>query len=589
MNKLRNKNGQWLVKLVIAIGLCTLSAGAGSAAVNVPEGAVADTPVKEVTIFKDGHVFVLHEGQVPTNNQGNVVLDYLPRPILGTFWAYEAESKAELAGVLASRRVVSVDRTALTIRELVEANIGAKVRVTEAQLDPYQCTIVGVPARSTEELTRTSPPGTPEELPQRGDIVLLKYEGGVKAVPIERIRDITFVEGPDPTLAREEFRNIMTLKLNWDKDKPAASANVGMVYVQRGIRWIPSYRIDTDGKGNAVVKLQATLINELVDVENVKAHLVIGVPSFAFEETPDPISLQDSLARLSRFFRGDSQMRQMLSNTIMTQISDAGEAGRSGELVDLGTGVTGSAKNEDLYVFTVDGITLKKGQRMVLPVAEFKLKYSDVFTLDLPFGPPPEVRRRFDDDEQRELAKRLSAPKAIHKIRLVNKAQCPLTTAPALLLRNGRVIAQAMMTYTPIGASVDLELTTAVDISVKKLDKETGRTPKAVEWDEHTYERIELAGSIKLTNHRDKPVYLEVRRSILGNIDSASHDGLAEQLGRHEGGWMTAGGQPFWWRWFNWPSWWYHFNGVGRITWKTDLQPKKTTELQYKYHYFWRP
>ncbi|MHC4527543.1 MAG: hypothetical protein ACYS29_06680, partial [Planctomycetota bacterium] len=74
-----------------------------------------------------------------------------------------------------------------------------------------------------------------------------------------------------------------------------------------------------------------------------------------------------------------------------------------------------------------------------------------------------------------------------------------------------------------------------------------------------------------------------------GNIDTASHDGTIDQLGRHEGGWMTSGGQPFWWRWFNWPSWWYHFNGVGRITWKLDLQPKKTTELQYGYHYFWRP
>lgn len=586
---MRYRNRKWQIGLVLVIGFCCWPVFRANAAVNLPEGAVADMPVKEITIFKDGHVFVLHEGQVPTNNQGNVVLDYLPRPILGTFWAYEAESKAELASVVSSRRVVSVDRTALNIRELIEANIGAKVRVTEAELDPYQCTIVGVPTRSTEELTRTSPPGTPEELPQRGDIVLLKFEQGVKAVHMDRIKDITFVEGPDPTLAREEFRNIMTLKLDWGTTKPPTNANVGMVYVQRGIRWIPSYRIDTDGKGNAVVKLQATLINELVDVENVKAHLVIGVPRFTYEETPDPISLQDSLARLSRFFRTDSRMSMMTSNTVMTQVSVAGEPGRGGELVDLGTGVTGSAKNEDLYIFTLDSITLKKGQRMVLPVAEFKLKYSDVFTLDLPFGPPPEVRQRFDDDEQQELARRLSAPKAMHKIRLVNKAQCPLTTAPALLLRNGRVIAQAMMTYTPIGASVDLELTTAIDISVEKLDKETGRTPKAVEWDEHTYERIELTGNIKLTNHRDEPVYLEVRRSILGNVDSASHDGTIDQLGRHEGGWMTSGGQPFWWRWFNWPSWWYHFNGLGRITWKLDLQPKRTTELQYGYHYFWRP
>lgn len=591
MKKRGNGNQKWLLGLVCLLGLCALLCVKAAAAVNVPEGTLANMPVKEVTVFKDGHVFVLHEGEVPTNPEGNVVLDYLPRPILGTFWAYEAQSKAKLAGVVASKRVVSLDRTALTIPELIEANVGAKVRITEAGLAAYESTIVGIPTRSSEEFDRTSPPGTPEKLPQRGDVVLLKFEGGVKAVPIKRIKEVTFIEEPSPTLAREEFRNIMTLRLDWGKRKPERRANVGMVYVQKGIRWIPNYRIDIDGEGNAVVKLQATLVNELVDVEDVKAHLVIGVPRFAFEETPDPISLQETVARLSRVFRRDSRMGQMLSNTIMTQVSGAGtwEEFRSGDVVALGPEVAASGKREDLYVFTLEHVTLKKGQRMVVPVAEYKLKYSDVFALDLPFGPPPEIRHRFDDEQQAELARLLGAPRAMHKIRLENKAECPLTTAPVLLLQNGRIIAQSMMTYTPIGASTDLELTTAVDISVERLDKETGRTPAAVKWDDKTYGRIELTGNIRLTNHRTETVYLEIRRSILGNLDSASNDGLIEQLGRHEGGWMTAEGLPFWWRWYNWPNWWYHFNGIGRITWKLDLKPKKTINLEYKWHYFWRP
>ncbi len=578
---------EWACILAVAALLCPRI----EAAVNVPEAAIANMPVREVTVFKDGHVFVLHEGPVPTDARGDVVLDYLPTPILGTFWAYSGDSRAKLAGVVSARRVVSVDRTALSIRELIEANAGAKARITEADLSPYECTILGIPTRSSEELARTSPPGTPERLPQRGDIVMLRFPGGVKAVPIDRIREIVFIDEPSPTVAQEEFRNIMTLRLDWGKRKPEAEANVGMVYVQRGIRWIPNYRIDIDGKGNAVVKLQATLINELADVEDVKAHLVIGVPRFVFHETPDPISLQETVARLSSVFREDSRTAFSFDNSIMTQVAaePRGGASRGGDVIDLGPEVGESGKREDLYIFTLEHVTLKKGQRMVVPVAEYKLKYRDVFVLDLPFGPPPEVLHRFDDEKQAELARLLGAPRVMHKIRLENKAECPLTTAPVLLLESGRIIAQSMMTYTPVGASVDLELTTAVDISVKKLDKETGRTPEAVKWDDRTYERIQLSGSIHLTNHRTEPVYLEVRRSILGNLDSASHDGLIEQLGRHEGGWMTTDGFPVWWRWYNWPSWWYHFNGIGRITWELELKPKETVELQYEWHYFWRP
>ena len=48
--------------------------------------ALANMPVKEITIFKDGHVFVLHENSMATDDKGNVVLDYLPancRDVLG--------------------------------------------------------------------------------------------------------------------------------------------------------------------------------------------------------------------------------------------------------------------------------------------------------------------------------------------------------------------------------------------------------------------------------------------------------------------------------------------------------------------------
>jgi len=585
------KGRNWVGKAVAVFGFLGLFC-AGARAAGVAEGRLADIPLKEVTIFKDGHVLVLHEGEVGTGDAGDVVLDYLPTPILGTFWAYSADSKAKLSGVVSGRRVVSIDRTALNIRELIEANVGAKARITEENLSPYECTIVGIPTRSTEELAVTSPPGTPERLSERGEVVLLKFPGGVKAVPMGRIKEIVFIDEPRPTVSQEEFRNIMTLKLDWEKGKPQNKANVGMIYVQRGIRWIPSYRIDIDGDGNAVVKLQGTLINELTDVEDVRAHLVIGVPSFAFEKTPDPISLQDSFANLSRVFRDDSRMaRQFLSNTIRTQVSfQPDEASRAGGGIDLAPEVGESGKREDLYVFALEHVTLKKGQRMVVPVAEYKLKYRDVYTLDLPFGPPPEVRQRFDDNQQAELAKLLGAPKVLHKIRLENKSESPLTTAPALILDSGRVMAQGMMTYTPVGASVDLELTTAVDVAVNKLDKETGRVPEAVKWDDRTYERIELVGSIRLTNHKSEKLSVEVRRSILGNVDSANNDGVVEQLSRYEGGWSaTPEGSPVWWRWFNWPSWWYHFNGIGRITWSIELKPKETVELEYNWHYFWRP
>ena len=529
---------------------------------------------------------------MPTDTDGNVVIDYLPKPIMGTFWAYSADARAQLSGVISQKGIVPIRRTAMTIPELIESNIGAKVRIIEAGLAAYETTILGIPTRSSEEFRRIDSPGSPDKLSQRGSIVLLKFEGGVKAVPIDRIQQVTFLDEPRLQLAGEEFRNRMTLKLDWGNRKPANTSNVGMVYVQRGVRWIPNYRIDIDGRGNAIVKLQATIINELADFENINAHLVIGVPKFAFENTPDPISLQETVAQLSRHFRRDSQTAYAFSNMIMSQQAaiptrQADVPGGS-DTIDLGPDVAGSDKNEDLYVFTLEHITMKKGQRMVVPVAEYTLKYQDVFVLDLPFGPPPEVRRNLNNEQQTRLAQLYYSPKVMHKIRLANNAKCPLTTAPALILRQDHIIAQGMMTYTAVGASSDLDLTAAVDIAVEKLDKETERIPDAVKWDGYTYARSNLTGTIHLTNHRSDTVHLEIRRSILGHIDSANHEGFIEHLGRHESGWMDPNSLPFWWNWYNWPYWWYHFNAVGRVTWSCQLKSEETVELEYQWHYFWR-
>jgi len=589
--KLVSRNQKRLPGFVSLLGICMMFFIQTDAAANTPEAVLASMPVKEITVFKDGHAFVLHEGKMPAGPDGNVTIDYLPRPIIGTFWAYSSDVNAKFTGVVSYKRVVPVKRTALTIPELIEGNIGARVRIIEAGLAPYETTILGIPTRSTEELSSAEPPGSPEKLPQRGDIVLLKFEGGVKAVPVSRIQEVTFLDEPKLQLASEQFRDMMTLKLDWGRRKPEPDVDVGMVYVQRGIRWIPNYRIDIDGKGNAIVKLQATIINEMADVEDVKAHLVIGVPKFAFENTPDPISLQQTAAELSRHFRPDSQAAYAFSNMIMTQAAmpvRSVDVPDNGDTLDLGPDVAGSGKNEDLYIFTLEHVTLKKGQRMVLPVAEYELKYQDVFVLDLPFGPPPEVLHNLNSEQQTRLAQLYYSPKVMHKIRLANNAECPLTTAPALILRQGRIIAQGMMTYTAAGASSDLELTAAVDIAVKKMDKETERIPDAAKWDNNTYARSNLTGTITLTNRRSDTVRLEIRRFVLGNIDSAGHEGSIEHLGRHEGGWMDPNSLPFWWGWYNWPYWWYHFNAVGRVSWECELKPGKTIELEYKWHYFWR-
>ena len=370
-----------------------------------------------------------------------------------------------------------------------------------------------------------------------------------------------------------------------------------MAYVQKGIRWIPNYRVELAADGKAVVKLQATLLNELTDLKDATVNLVVGVPSFYFKDTTDPVALSQAVAQLSPYFQTDASTQYALSNAMMTQVARGGEVrkgrnppapGGPANAPDLGPEIGGTT-NEDLFVFTVKNVTLAKGQRMVLPISQQAIEYKDVYTLDVPYAPPAEMRRQANNAQAAELLRLMNAPKVMHKVRLMNGGQQPFTTAPALLLREGKVLAQAMMTYAAKGGSVDLTLTTAVNVHVKKTDKEAKRTPNAVTYNGEALWRIDIASGLEITNMGAKAIEVEVTRYVLGNVDKAGDGAKAEMVNLLEDDDAGAGiSRPDWWPYYSWPHYWGHFNGIGRVTWTAKLAPKQTDTRTYEWHYYWK-
>lgn len=554
-------------------------------------------PVKEITVFKDGYAFVLHEGTLPTNADGDVVLNALPTPVLGTFWPYSSDAAATLQSVVASRQRTVSNRTALGIRDLIEANIGAQVVIKESDNTKYAATILAVPqqtlaeAESSTRFVAALPNDsysyrvvTPQvagtlPIPQKGSIVLLQNSDGVRALPLERIQDITFKNGPRTQLANDDQRNLLTMKLNW-AGALQSTANVGMMYLQQGVRWIPNYRITLNGKGLARVQLQATLLNELTDLNDVTANLVIGAPSFMFKETPDPIGLQDTLAQLSPYFQANNARGGFaFSNAIMSQNAAYSVANTDNNAVSLPSQIESGAKNEDLYLFTVRHLSLKKGARMTLPVVEYSIPYRDVYTLNIGFAPPVELNNYYDGEQQKRMNVLANAPKVMHKIRLTNTTNQPLTTAPALILNGTQVLAQGMTTYASSGGEADVDLTTAVDIRVSRSDLEIKRTPNAETWQNNQYGRADLLGKISLCNYRKDALEVEVTRHVPGIVDEAVNGKIARLNVFESSDFAPSQGYPDWWR---------HFNGLSDLTWTVKLQPRKDLDLTYKWHYFWR-
>src|SRR5437762_43542 len=118
------------------------------------------------------------------------------------------------------------------------------------------------------------------------------------------------------------------------------------MYLQKGVRWIPNYLVDLDGAGKATVKLQATLINEMIDLDKVTVNLVVGVPSFLFKDMIDPMALGQTIAQLTPYLESDQQIANNYSNAVMTQTGRMGGMRPARPAADLGPDVADGGQNE---------------------------------------------------------------------------------------------------------------------------------------------------------------------------------------------------------------------------------------------------
>ncbi len=356
----------------------------GSAhAAPVAATAVSKLPVREVTVFKDGHAFVLHGGHTVLDSQNSVVFDGLPSPILGTFWPFSTSPGLRLESVSLGPEDVVRARPALSLREFLESNTGRRIRVTELDGKSYEAELMAVPEQANE-------PGSTAPY-WKGSVAVLKTSGGVRIIPVSRIRDLTGVRGLRLTRPSVEQSQLMTLRFNPARNTRRTGVDVGLIYLERGIQWSPSYRVVIDGEGKAIVQLQATLQNDLQDLRNTTVHLVIGAPKFDFKGKKDPAFLRELAAQVAPKILGPYDTRVGFASAMMSppyggyagsgfggldpEAAAAFKPEAAGELQNPLFGRSQSVSGEDredLFVFSVRSVNLKKGHRLVLPVAEYR-------------------------------------------------------------------------------------------------------------------------------------------------------------------------------------------------------------------------
>ena len=524
------------------------------------------THLKRVALFKNGLGFFVREG-ILSADTNVILLGPFAAPSHGTFWV-SCPAHAQLKSVTARQISVSEETRAVTVAELLRANVGKKATLYTST-DPESAItgeIIAFAPNRTPEPPVPYAMGQPSDmsrlLPQGpGQFLLLQTDDGVRALDPYRVWSVQFA---DAEIDRNFTRDSQRIELEASLTSPNPGDWFSVSYLAKGITWAPSYLVDISDPKQARLTAKALIINEAEDLEAAHVDLITGFPNLQFADILSPVSSKEGLAAfLQSLSQGRSAMAgaTVMSN-VMTQRAEFAWGGRgaggpaaSQPVPTYGAAAAGQVA-EDLFLYPLENVKLAKRETAYYPLFTESVPYTEFYHWEIPDYVTEEDRYGQRGREERD------KPEEVwHSLRLTNTTELPWTTAPAQLMKDGSIIGQDTLNYTPPKAKATVKITQAVSVKTEQTEVETDRERDAVQLYGYHYDRVTIEGTLSVTNFKDEKISLEITKTLSGDVESATPKAkdvtLARGLAR--------------------------MNPTHLLTWTLDLKPGDHREITYTY------
>jgi len=487
---------------------------------------VKDAKVIGASLFKNGYAVVLREATIPAS--GTLYLTQPNNVALGTFWV-TAPKDVMLKEIVATTTSEEKSRDLGTLDEIIQANKGKVVKITLPN------DVLG-----KKEMTGTI-------LSATGQVLVFKSEEGV----------VTFNKGM--VIAIQAKDGELKWTMNQTETKPALRINGtpnGKVYytvLQRGLTWAPGYQVDISDPKNAVLTAKATIVNDLEDVKDTELRLVTGFPNTPFINIPDPFSAA---------VRADAYLGQVLNRSTRDMFQNGVGGGGFGGQMAYRAAESSVApmpisdlegfSAEDLFFYRQDKVNLKLGDRGYYVLLQFKTDYSHVYTLDVPQLP-------LDQNSGRNLP----PLETWHELKICNTSKQPLTTGTIVTVKDGELLGQDMLSYTPMGGDQFVKITKALDITADQAEEEVARSKGEIKdrYNNPVWDLVTIHGKIVVTSRKKDAIKMKIDKDLAGEAVEADHAGKITKFIRRL----------------------YDVNTPSKVTWEVEAKGGEKLELNYTY------
>jgi hypothetical protein len=361
-----------------------------------------------------------------------------------------------------------------------------------------------------------------------------------------------------------EIRSALRFKMKGASDK----TDLTLGYLEHGFGWTPSYLISLNDDKTAQISMQAVVMNDAEDVNDAEVFFVVGVPNFAYSETPSPMGLQQNLLSfMKEAGRRDDAHYPAYSNAIAGQLvtNDKGFDASSAPTFSQAVSELAGAPEEDLFLYSRSGVTLERGERATYNVFSSTVNYEHVYEWEV--ADPQRVDGYGNVIQNNPGASDAAVRNSIwHSIRLKNTTKFPWTSAPTMVISGIKPVSQDTLPYTPKDASSKLKITIATDIRSSHEEREIARQQNVQRRHGYEYDLVTIEGTMKLKNYKARPVSVEVGKTLRGEVEAQSGDGKSVKLGEAI---QTD-------------------NPLSRLTWEVPLKAGEERVVTYRYRIFVR-
>ena len=494
---------------------------------------------QEVYAFKNGTAFVVKNMEVKLDNQKYIIQD-IPKATFGTLWFNSPGNSINQIRMTTSELEESTDIN--SVFGLMKANIEKKAIILTHDDETYQGTIKQV----------------------NKDLLLFETNN-LKwlALKPNQIKNIQLLAKPSLKLTEKKSKE--SIELNFANN--AAQQDLEMMYLQRGVSWVPNYSIDLLDDTKAKINLRALLMNEVEDLENAKMSFVVGIPNFAYQYLLSPMTTaqnmnsfvnnlnQNSNQPLSGLAnRGDITTQSFANYNLNAVNEDVSQI--SDPFVNENT--EEETSQNEFFFYEVPSVTLKKGERGFYDIFEEEVEYESIYEVNL----SPNSRERGGYAASHNYK---SFNQVWYSIQFDNKTKYPMTTGTAMVVeRTGKSlkpVSQNKLNYVPVGGKAQMKITISSDISVKDSEREIEFVPNHKKINKTMYSLLKVEGKILVNNYKNKEVSLCVKRNVNGTLLKSNIDWDVTKLANR--------------RSFR--------NTPNKIEWNVTLPPNKEKEIIYSY------